>query len=286
MGVPDVRVSGYAYSTPWRVLAATLIALSGVSVIILFGLVLWATDPPLTPGPLFVLFGVFVLLPALLVWGIRRRSAASLEVDHLTMAVTRRGLRLEIPSAAIKDVLPWIVPLPGPGFSLRMGSGRKLRYGIETSELATLLRALTETAEVSVAAAAARHPSVAYATARSASCPRGWPHAVFKFVLFSLFPAGVLFNAHQHISYGGSLGEYYMLGLQAYVRTFLVYWGTTMIYLVLYAGVWRVAAEAVSLAAAWLTRAYAATVRRLAENVCRVAYYGGVPLMLLIRFLP
>jgi len=279
-------VSGHAYSRPWRLIVGLLIALSGAGSIGIFALVLWANDPPVTPGPLFVLFGAFVLLPAALGWWIRRLSAARVEVDHLTMAITSRGFRLEIPSTAIKEVMPWVVPLPGPGFSLRMGSGRTLRYGLETAESAKVLRALVETAEVSVAEPAARHPSVVYAAAKSESCPRGWLHVVVKFALFALFPAGVLFNAHQHIAYGGTFGEYYLLGLQAYLGTFLTYWATTAIYLILYAAIWRALAEAVSLAAAWLTRAYAAPVRRLTENICRVAYYGGVPLLLLLRFLP
>lgn len=277
---------GYAYSAPWRIIAGALVALSGAGTIIVFALVLLSDNPPVTPDVLFVLFGALVLVPVLLTWSIRRRSAATVEVDHLTMAISRRGLRLEVPGTAIKEVTPWVVPLPGPGFSLRMSSGRRLRYGVETAEASRLLQALGDLTDVAVARAAACHPSVAYAAAKSASCPGGWMHVLLKFVLFSLFPALVLFNAHQHIAYGGTFGEYYLLGLRSYVATFVVYWATTAIYLVLYAGIWRGLAEAVSLAASWVARAYASPVRRVVESVCRVAYYGGVPLLLLIRFLP
>jgi hypothetical protein len=282
---PNVVTGGYAYSAPWRIAAAALSALSVAGMLATSALVLWADDPPVTPPILFQLVAVFVLLPAALAWGIRRHSAASIEVDHLTIAVTRRGLRLEVPSQAIDGVLPWLVPLPGPGFSLRMRSGRRLRYGIETAQAAEVLRALAETAEVSAAAAAASHPNVLYAAARAAESHGGWVHAVCKFALFGLLPAAVLFNAHQHITYGGTLGEYYMLGGRSYAATFLTYWATVVIYLVLYAGVWRGAAEAVALAAAWAARASALPARRLVESVCRAAYYGGVPLLLLIRFL-
>jgi hypothetical protein len=283
---PDVVVHAHAYSAPWRVIVGALVVLSHVSTLVIFALVLWSSDPPITPAVLFVLFGALVLAPALLAWGIRRLSVATVEVDHLTMAISRRGFRLEVPNKAIKEVMPWVVPLPGPGFSLRMGSGRRLRYGVETAESSKLLQALVDTAEVSVAEVAVCHPSLVYAAAKSASCPSGWGHIVLKFVLFSLFPALVLFNAHQHIAYGGTFGEYYLLGLRSYLGTFLIYWATTGIYLVLYAGVWRALAEAVSLAAAWVARVYAEPTRRIAEHVCRAAYYGGVPLLLLIRFLP
>jgi hypothetical protein len=239
-----------------------------------------------TPDVLFRIIVLFALLPAVLAWWIRRSSEATIEVDHLTIAITRRGFRLEGPSTAIDDVIPWLIPMPGPGFSLRMRSGRRLRYGVETAEAEPVLRALAETAEVGVAARAMRHPSVIYAAARSASCPRGVLHVAVKFVLFALLPAAVLFNAHQHIAYGGPLGEYYLLGWRSYAATFLIYWVTTAIYLALYAGLWRAAAETVSLAVAWVAGAYASSARRFVENVCRVAYYGGVPLLLLIRFLP
>jgi len=96
----------------------------------------------------------------------------------------------------------------------------------------------------------------------------------------------VLFNAHQHIAYGGLLGEYYLLGLGSYLRTFAVHWLTLTIYLVLYASVWRGLAEGMALLAACVAPARAAAVRRAAEIVCQVAYYGGVPVLLLLRFLP
>lgn len=286
LAATGVVATGYAYSTPWRLLVAALTAFSAGAMLVIFALVLFADDPPVTPDLLFRLVALFALLPAVLAWWIRRSSAATIEVDHLTIAITRRGFRLEVPSQAIDEVFPWVVPLPGPGFSLRMRSGRRLRYGIETAEAAQILDALADTADVGAAARAVRHPSVIYAAAKSASCPHGLVHAACKFVLFALLPAAVLFNAHQHIAYGGALGEYYLLGWQSYAATFLIYWTTTAIYLVLYAGMWRAVAEAVSLAVAWMASAYAARARRVAENVCRVAYYGGVPLLLLIRFLP
>ena len=84
----------------------------------------------------------------------------------------------------------------------------------------------------------------------------------------------------------GLLGEYYLLGLGSYVRTFAVHWLTLTIYLVLYASVWRGLAEGVALFAACAAPANAAGARRAVEIACQVAYYGGVPVLLLLRFLP
>jgi hypothetical protein len=133
--------------------------------------------------------------------------------------------------------------------------------------------------------AAATHPSVVFARAKAPWARRRWTHWLVRYGLFGLAPAAVLFNAHQHIAYGGPLGQYHLLGPTAYARTFATYWLTVVIYLLLYGGVWRGAAEALALAAAWAIPARAAAARRAAELACRLGYYGGVPAILAVRFL-
>ena len=68
----------------------------------------------------------------------------------------------------------------------------------------------------------------------------------------ALGPAAVLFYTHQHIAFGGLLGEYYLMGLGPYLRTAAVHWATVTVYLLLWAGVWRGAGEVVAWAAAAL----------------------------------
>ena len=65
-----------------------------------------------------------------------------------------------------------------------------------------------------------------------------------------------------------------------------MYWGTLILYLVLYAALWRGVAEAVAWGAAWVAPSRAARVRRAVEIGHRIAYYGGVPALVIIRFLP
>jgi hypothetical protein len=108
---------------------------------------------------------------------------------------------------------------------------------------------------------------------------------LFKFPGFALLPTAVLFNAHQHIAYGGSLGQYYQEGLAAWLRTFAEYWIWVCIYLVLYASACRAAAEGVALLAASAGSALAARVRRTVELVCGILYYAGVPALVAARFL-
>jgi apolipoprotein N-acyltransferase len=283
--VSGVTAGGCAYSAPWRVIAGVLTVLVAAALLLILFLVLVSTDPPVTPEILCQLIAVLVLPAAAALWWIRGVSAARIEVDHLTLSIDRRGLRLEVPCNAIEAVVPWVLPLPGPGFSLRMRSGRRLRYGLETVDAATVLRALAEVAEAGAAAGAAHHPTVRYAAAKSATARRSRTYLLFKFGVFALLPAIILFNAHQHIAYGGSLGQYYMLGLRSYVTTFCIYFATTVIYLILYASLWRVLTEALSLSVAWLAPAATEATRRVAETFCQAVYYGGVPLLLLARFM-
>jgi hypothetical protein len=248
-------------------------------------LVVLATDPPVTPPVLAWLFVVLAVLPAVAVALLRRVAAAEVEVGRAQVIVRRRHVHVEVPCEAIARIVPWDLPLPGPGLSLRMRSGRRLRYGLEVADHLPLLTALGEIAGLDAARAVARHPAVVWAHARAASGRWRWYHLAVKFILFPLGPAAVLFNAHQHIAYGGLLGEYYLYGLAPYLATFGVHWGTVAIYCVLYAGVWRIAAEALTLLDARVAPSRVAGVRRGVELACRAGYYLGVPALLGVRFL-
>ena len=263
-----------------------LFALSRASLPAILALVVLATDPPVTPPVLVRVVVVLALLPGLAARLVARALAAEVSVDGDALVIRRRDLRLEVPCRAIARLAPWVVPLPGPGLSVWMRSGRRLRQGLQIDDPIPLLLALAEAGGLEAARPAIGHPVVVYAHARARGAPRRWHHLLGRFAGFALLPTAVLFNAHQHITYGGVLGEYYLLGLGSYVRTFAVHWLTLTIYLVLYASVWRGLAEGTALLGACVAPARAPGVRRAAEIVCQVAYYGGVPVLLLLRFLP
>src|SRR6184192_3225404 len=259
-----------SYPPGWRIAGAVLFAVSRASLPAILALVALASDPPVTPPMLVRAVVVFALLPGLAARLVARAFVASLSVDDDALVIRRRDLRLEVPYRAVARLAPWAVPLPGPGLSVCMRSGRRLRQGLQIDDPTPFLLALAETGGLEAARGA----------------PRRWHHLLGRFAGFALLPTAVLFNAHQHIAYGGLLGEYYLLGLGSYVRTFAVHWLTLTIYLVLYASVWRGLAEGVALLAACAAPANAAGARRAVEIACQVAYYGGVPLLLLLRFLP
>ncbi|MBI4515953.1 MAG: hypothetical protein HY699_09090 [Deltaproteobacteria bacterium] len=277
------RLRARAYPQAWRIAAAGLFSISRVSLPLLLLLVLLANDPPVTPLMLLRAVTILVLLPGLAAQLVARAYAAEIVIRGGDLVVRGAELQLEIPCRAIEAVAAWRVPLPGPGFSLRLRSGRTLGYGLQGADPTALLLALADGQGVESARAALRHPNLVYAHARGRR--RRWYHFAGKFVVFALVPAAVLFRAHQYIAYGGPLGEYYLVGLAAYLKTFGVYWGTLMVYLVLYASVWRGLAEGAVLLAAWTAPARAAGARRAAEIAAAALYYGGVPVLLALRFL-
>jgi len=274
-----------AYPPLWRCAAGGLKALSRASLPVLAVAVATRLDEPFPLPTLLLAIAAFSALPGLAAWLLERAFAASVELRERALHIRGRSLRLEVPCASIERVEPWRLPLPGPGVSLRLRSGGVLHPGLEAADLEPLLGALAEAGGVTSAREALRQPGVVYAHAKQQH-PRGLSqHPLFKFPGFALLPTGVLFNAHQHIAYGGSLGQWHLEGLGAYAQTFLSYWATVCVGLVLYASVWRALAELVALLAARAGSARAASARRTVELACGALYYLGVPALVLARFL-
>ena len=275
----------HVYSRSWRLVAASLFALSRANLpAMVFAIVF--SQVPINPPAFYRTVVVFSLLPALGASTIARALRGVLSVDARGVRIARAGLELDVPASAIADVRPWRLPLPGPGLALVTTSGRRLPYGLEARDPTAALVALADVAGVEAARTALRDPAIVYASAKAAAGAWRWRDRALKFPLFALAPAAVLCNAHQHIAYGGTFGQYYLLGLRPYLETFALYWGTVTVYLVLYASLWRGPAEVVCLVAAAVAPSTASRVRRGAEWFVRIVYYGGVPLLLAWRFAP
>ena len=159
-----------------------------------------------------------------------------------------------------------------------------MRYSLELDDPTPLLESLADAAGVDSARAAASHPNCIYAHAKRTAGRRRWYGALAKFAGFGLLPTGVWFYAHQHIAYGGLLGQYYLEGPGPYLTTFTISWGLASVYLLLYASAWRAAAEAVCWLAAWFAPGRAAALRRVSEIACALVYYGGVPVLIAVPF--
>jgi apolipoprotein N-acyltransferase len=231
------------------------------------------TPPVLVPTLL-----ALAALPAAAAWLIERAARGFVLVDDRHLVLGRKDLRLEVPRASIAGMAPWWLPLPGPGVTFTLRSGAPLAERLEIRDPLALCEALGETP-------ASAHPVAVWAQARAALPPWHWYHLAWKFVLFALAPTAVLFNAHQHIAYGGALGQYYLEGPGAFARTFALYWLAVSLDLVLWAAVWRTLAEGVALVMALVAPSHAARVRRAVEVACRVLYYAGAPGLVAARFL-
>jgi hypothetical protein len=274
-----------AYPAFWRWVAGALVAASRASLPAIGVFLLLRLSDPIPLATLLAMLAAYAALPGAAAWLLARAFAAEVEVRERTLHVRGRGLRLEIPCASIARVEPWKLPLPGPGVWLRLRSGAALRPGLVAQDVGPLLDALAEAGGVARAREALDDPFIAYGHAKRRH-PRGLlARPGFKFPAFGLLPTAVLFNAHQHIAYGGSLGQYHLEGLVPWLQTLGFYWAMVCVYLVLYASALRAAAEAVALLAARASAARAARVRRTVELACGLLYYAGVPALVLARFL-
>lgn len=272
----------HAWRPGLRLLAMAAQALSAGNLLYLISLsllgVLQGLDP-FSPLELVLRLVVLSLLPMVLVWLLRRLTTATLTVEPTRLVLQLRGVRFEIPVESVTGIEPWRLPLPGSGLALRMKSGRRFEYRLQVPAPVSLLSALPS------AALAAGHPTSRLGQARHDWRPRFWDRPAFKFGLFPLLPTGIMFRAHQYITFGGPFGEYDLFGLAAYLRTFSLYWISFTTGLLLYASFWRILAELLAFALTWLLPARSQGVRRMAEWLCRLAYYVAFPALMAHRFL-
>ena len=288
VGVQQIRETGGGeairlYGWPARLAVGTLVAVSKLSLpVILIVMALW-TEPPIAHARTFFqarLFLVFALVPFLLSRALRWLCAGRAFAEGDTLVMAGRGLRIEIPRASIGRLVPWAVPLPGPGFWLVLRSGQRFRYGFEPERLtATLAGAGFEAAQVPAA-----HPAIAYAAAKQNAAWR-WYHLLVKFGLFPLVPGLLIFRLDQFLRFGGTLGQYYLEGLAPYVENMTLHVAAGLMNCILWASLWRTLGEPCAFAGAWLAPHRAATVRRIVEAACSLAYYGGIGSMIAYAFL-
>jgi apolipoprotein N-acyltransferase len=272
---PAAALAGAVYARPWRLAIAALRVGSRVGLLYVMLLVVYGGALDLTPLTLFRAVAVLAALPGLAAWLLEQAFAAYLVRDGATLVVGARGRRLEIPLDAVAAAEPWRMPLPRPGLSLRLRSGRRIAVALD--DPARLLALLGRDDD---------RPVVRWAAARARAASERWWAPVARYPLFALLPGAILFRTHQWIAYGGTFGQYYLLGLRTYLVTFAVYWATVTLYLVLWANLWRLVVEAVTLIGAHAAPAASAPLRRVVERAHGLLYYGGALVLLAVRLLP
>lgn len=273
-----------AYPPAWRAGAAVLKVVARGSLLVTAGYFLWSDNPPTNPLRQMRLFGGLFVAPELAAWCIARAFAAKVRVADGALVLEQRERRTEIPVGAITAVDPWLVPLPRGGLRLRLKSGRHFTQGLAVTDPVALVDALVAEGASPDLRAGLDRRIVDYARARL-TCPAGWlENPVLKFVVYSLVPTLPAFRLHQFITYGGTFGEYYTFGLEAYLLGLGLWWASWSLGLVILAAVVRAVVEVVALAAAFAIPSYAVGVRRGLEIAQRVFYYVGIPAWLFLRF--
>ena len=229
-------------------------------------------------------FVALFLVPEAAAWCVLRAFAAQAAIVDGALVLSSGARRLALPLTAIAAVLPWHLPVPGAGVSLRLAGGQPWRYALAVARPLAFARALVAAAGAPIATAtpAATRLSL-YAQLRSLPRPERLGHPLLKFGLLPLLLAVPAFRLHQHIAYGGAFGEYLTFGLKAYLATFALWWAAWTIAVVLCAAAVRAAIEAGTVAGVVLAPARAIAARRGLERLGLAALYVGMPAWLLMR---
>jgi apolipoprotein N-acyltransferase len=268
-----------AVSPPARVAAAALRVLSRASFPFLLVALVRAIDPPLTPFVLAQGLFALALVPELCARLVLRAYAAEVRVADGALQSDGALARVAAPLAALGEARPWRLPLPSAGVTLRLRAGGRL-VGLASAAPAALLGVLAQ-----AGAGAPPSATLLWAEARAAWRRRWWGHPLVAIGLASLLPGGVGFYAHQHIAFGGLLGEYYLMGLGAWLATAARYFGTGLVYLALWWGCFRVALEILTWLAAQAAPSSTPKMRSAAERSAALLYYASIPALLALRFL-
>jgi apolipoprotein N-acyltransferase len=231
------------------------------------------------------LFGGLVLAPMGLAALLRHACRALARVEGDMLVLERQGLRIEVPLDRIARLHAWRLPLPGPGLSVELASGRRLAQGIALDDPTAFARMLDAAgANAPWSDPAAQRRAVAASFRAAARRPR-LDHPLARFVLFPLLPALVAFRLHQHIAFGGTFGEWQTYGAAAWLSGLLIWWAAWSLGMMLFAGALRVVIEGLVAAMATLAPPRAAATRHALEALGRIAFYVGVPGFLALRLL-
>ncbi len=290
------RADAVVLSPAWRIAAGLLRLFAWGGLLWMGAALVFPEGEQTNPLAQIRMFAALCLLPQVAVWCTARAFAAAVRVEGDVLVLQQRERRIEIQVKDIAAVEAWRFALPTAGVWLRLNAGRRWSQGIALRDPAALIDALLRAGARPTLADVLASRAVAYARTRASVAHRMIDHPVVKFVLFPLVPALPAFRLHQNIAFGGTFGEYYTFGLQAYLTALGIWWATWAIGLVLFAAALRAMIETGTWLALVLRREGIADdrtadirthdIRAWLERLGRVLFYVGVPAWLLMRFWP
>jgi len=245
-------------------------------------------------------FVALVLAPEAAARGLLWASRATLSLQSGLLVLTRGTRRIELALREVVAVRAWRVPSPDPGVSLQLASGVTWDHELAQVDAVALQAALAaaqtapssepaQSAQAGHAGAAMQPTSPPWAAryAQAILAPRGnrfLQHALTKFAGLSFLLAIPAFRLHQHIAFGGGLGEYQLFGLAAYAKGFALWWAAWGIGVVLVAAVLRTAIELGTLAVVLWRPSRVLEIRQALERTGLAALYVGIPAWFALRF--
>ncbi|MFO1495940.1 MAG: apolipoprotein N-acyltransferase [Lysobacterales bacterium] len=285
LAAPAVSVlSARVLPTAWRVVAASLHVLAAVGLLALF-LPMWRDGFQVNSLQQLKLYAGMVVLPLLLAGLVGRTHRARVQIAGNALVFELGTQRIEVPLSEIRHLRLWRLPLPGYGVQIEFASGRRWSRGIQLTDPSSLLR-LLQGAGVDASYRDAHDARIAeYAHVRTLARWRWLDHPLTKFLGFPLLAALPAFRLHQHIAFGGTFGEWYTFGAQAWWTGLAIWWAAWSIGLMLLAAGLRLQVELLCLSTQRLAPERLASARILLEGLSRVCYYLGVPIWLAVRIL-
>jgi apolipoprotein N-acyltransferase len=269
----------------WRTASALLLGCAGLGLAWLFLGMLLGEGLQVQSLDQVRVFAALVVAPMLAAWAIRRAHAATLRIDAGWLVLDLRSRRIEIPARQVAAARMWRIPLPRSGVDLWLASGGRWPHGIALHDPVALLQALDAAGAPARLADAGPARIAALATARASGRHRWLDHPLVKFVAFPLLPALLAFRLHQQIAFGGTFGELYTYGPQAWLFGLLFWWAAWSLGLMLFAAALRIAVEAGTASCVWWRPAAAVDTRRALLGLARALFYLGVPVWLVLRVL-
>lgn len=286
-------VPAFAWPVRVRVLPAglrwPLAALRGIARLSLLGLGLaWGLDEGFRSQGLqqLRLFAALVVAPELAAWLLLAAWAAELRLAGERLVIESRGTPTQgWPLGALQGMDVWRLPWPGPGLTLSSAEGKT--WHLVTARPQALQEALEAARTVGGSAEPQGERSRAdwYAWARQWRPRLRLARPLWKFVLLPLLLATPAFALHQHIAYGGFLGELYSYGLVAYLRAFALWWAAWALGVAVTAAVLRLLIEGGAWLGLWWQPQGALRLRLRLEQAGLALLYAGLPLWLLMKLL-
>lgn len=280
----DWTASVLLLSKPLRLVLIALHAIALLGLIWLALRMLWIDGLQVNSLTQIYGFAAFVAGPILLSWLIQAGKRYQARIQDGQLQFVRPGTRIEIDLDRIQSIEVLRLATPLPALVLSFDSGQRFESLIAVADPAALSAAVTGSASGRWAnAVSARRAEEASTRARTA---HAWLDATwFQYGLWPLLMALPAFRLHQHITFGGTFGEWQTFGAGAWLVGLLIWWVAWAIGLALFGSFLRITAVVLrQLLQRWRRPDDWHGVRTIAW-IRRAVYYLGVPLWLAVRIL-